>query len=194
VIHDAIAETISQCLVQISAKAARIMHLTHIIKTKELKKRLAEVYVHVFCFFRDIIQWFLKSRTSRFASSFNDQADKRFKEAASHITKLIDEIDNVAAVGGLAIQRLTLDGISSLHKRSDVAENRIIEQLNQIHAAVLQQPEQQINQAPSQTLLLGNDRARDLLENFDHISLRNQYVEYSISMATFFSICTYLAY
>jgi hypothetical protein len=58
--------------------------------------------------FRDIVELYLKSRTSRFLGSFNDKVNEGFQETAKAITELIDEIGKEATVGGFAMQRMTL--------------------------------------------------------------------------------------
>jgi hypothetical protein len=167
-------------LEQISAKAARCANLLHVIRTDSLRRKLADVYAHVFYFFRDIVEWYLKSRTSRFFGSFNDNVNNRFEETAKAIAERIEEIDKEAAAGGLAMQRVALQRVSLLHESVDQKMTVLEEGITGIQAELLRQRQQ-----PCRSHGTGLDTRDEmvcaLLATFDEVSLKNQGIEYKIS-------------
>ncbi|KAH8679033.1 hypothetical protein BGZ60DRAFT_255871 [Tricladium varicosporioides] len=178
--HDTIAETLSRTLEQISTKAARCANLLHIIRTDSLKCKLAEVYANVFYFFRDIVEWYLKSRTSRFFGSFNDKVNEKFEETAKAISERIEEIEKEAAVGGLAMQRVTLQGVKLLHESVDQKMAVLEEGIGDIQAELLRQRQQSWrNHEPN--FDIRSQMVYGLLESFDEVSLKSQDIEYKIT-------------
>jgi len=81
-----------------------------------MKRRLADVYTKLFNFFRDIMSWYMKPKTSRFFDSFNENVNKKLEETAQTIQGSIDNMERLAAIGGLAMQRATLQGISEMNQ------------------------------------------------------------------------------
>ena len=178
--HDSISETLSRTLEQISTKAARCANLLHVIRTDSLRCKLAEVYANVFYFFRDIVEWYLKSRTSRLFGSFNDKVQTKFEETAKAIAERIEEIDKEAAVGGFAMQRVTLQRVSLLHKSVDQKMTVLEEGITDIQAELLRQRQQSCYSHGS-CLDIRDEIVCGLLESFDEVSLKTQGIEYKIS-------------
>ena len=182
--HDSTAETLSTALEQISAKVARCAKILHVIKTDSLRGKLAEVYAAMFYFFRDIVEWYHKSRTSRFLGSFNDSVNKKFETTAATITVLIDEIDKEAAVGGFAMQWAALQGLSSLNERLDHNMTQLKDSITDIQMELIRQ-RQHPRPIPSQEYDLETNMVRKLLENFNEVSfngwLNDQGIECTIS-------------
>lgn len=84
-----------------------------------MKRRLADVYTKLFNFFHDIMWWYMKPKTSRFFDSFNENVNKKLEETAQTIQGSIDNMYSEAAIGGLAMQRATLQGISEMNQIHD---------------------------------------------------------------------------
>jgi hypothetical protein len=145
-----------------------------------MRKRLAEVYSNFFYFLRDIIQWYLKSRTSRFFGSFNEKVTERFEETAKVITERIDEMDKEAAIGGLAMQRSILHGVSSIYENMDQKMSTLTESVTDVRDELLHLRQQSYRSA-QRDFDISDDMVNGLLQSFDQISLTRQSIEYTIS-------------
>ncbi|KAI0809846.1 hypothetical protein GGR55DRAFT_689098 [Xylaria sp. FL0064] len=87
----------------ISDKVATCSGLIVIIKTQRLRKKLANIYARMFEFYRDVIKWYLQSRSSRVFSSFNDNLKKGFNDATKGIEDCIKESYREAYLGSVAM-------------------------------------------------------------------------------------------
>lgn len=151
--------------------------MIHVIKTESMKRRLAEVYSHFFYFLRDIVQWYLKSRTSRFFASFNDHVNIKLSETASKITELINEMDKEAELGGLAMQRKTMEDIHIFKTNTEQDINALKDGLMDIHDILLLNRQESYYRA--QQFPLGNSAGiiETLLRSFDQIVAARNRVE-----------------
>ncbi|KAI1348457.1 hypothetical protein F5Y01DRAFT_306769 [Xylaria sp. FL0043] len=112
--HSEIAETLSQSVASISDKVATCSSLIVIIKTQRLRKKLANIYARMFEFYRDVMKWYLQSRSSRVFSSFNDNLKKGFNDARNVIEDCINELYREASVGSTAMLAILSGKVSSL--------------------------------------------------------------------------------
>jgi hypothetical protein len=103
-----------------------------------------------------------------------------FQETAKAITELIDEIDKEAAVGGFAMQRVTLQRVSLLHESVDQKMTLLDEGITDIRAELLRQREQSRRSNVSR-LDIRDEMVYGFLESFDEVSLKAQGIEYKIS-------------
>jgi hypothetical protein len=103
-----------------------------------------------------------------------------FQETAKAITELIDEIDKEAAVGGFAMQRVTLQRVSLLHESVDQKMTLLDEGITDIRAELLRQREQSCHSNLSR-LEIRDEMVYGFLESFDEVSLKAQGIEYKIS-------------
>lgn len=78
--------------------------------------------------------WYLKSKTSRFFDSFNDNVNKNFEGTAQAIQGCIDEMYNEAGIAGLAMQRATLSGMSQMSQNHDERFSAIEASLGEVKA------------------------------------------------------------
>ena len=59
--------------------AAKILLVLH---TREIRRLFSELYARVSNFYRDAIEWYMRSRSSRFFSSFSEKMKDRYVKAA----------------------------------------------------------------------------------------------------------------
>jgi hypothetical protein len=104
-----------------------------------MKRRLADVYTKLFNFFREVISWYLKSKTSRFFASFNDSVNKKLKETVQAIQTCISDMYNEANIAGLAMQRATLSGMSQWSQNQDLRFAAIETSLKEVKYELNQQ-------------------------------------------------------
>jgi len=104
--HDAIAETISQTVADITVKATRVTKVLNIITTQAMREVFSELYAQVFLFYRNAIEWYMKSKTSRFFGSFNEKLIEEYHNADKRIDNCIREMYREANIAGLAILRV----------------------------------------------------------------------------------------
>jgi hypothetical protein len=88
--HDAIPELLSKSVAEISEKVAICAQFVEIVEEKHLHERLADIYALLLKFYRDAMAWFLKSRVSRFMSSFNEELKDIYQQAVRDIEGRID--------------------------------------------------------------------------------------------------------
>lgn len=99
--HDKIGETLSEALAQVSGRAAACENLLSVVKTDFVRTRLADIYANVFFFFRDVMEWYLKSRISRFLNSFNDRVCDEYNKVVTAINDDINAMFDESKVAGL---------------------------------------------------------------------------------------------
>ncbi|KAI1122777.1 hypothetical protein F5Y10DRAFT_253233 [Nemania abortiva] len=112
--HSEIAKTLSDSITTISEKVAGCSALIVIIKTRRMRKKLANVYARMFKFYQEAIAWYLQSKFSRLLSSFNENLEKGFKEAEKDLDDCISELYREASVGGLAMIAMLHGKVSAL--------------------------------------------------------------------------------
>jgi Arc/MetJ-type ribon-helix-helix transcriptional regulator len=88
--HDTIPELLSKAVAEISEKVAICAQFVEIVEEKRLQERLADIYALLFRFYRDAMTWFLKSRASRFMSSFNEELKDVYQQAVSDMEGRIE--------------------------------------------------------------------------------------------------------
>ncbi|KAI0116461.1 hypothetical protein GGR51DRAFT_501415 [Nemania sp. FL0031] len=112
--HSEIAKTLSNSITAISEKVAGCSALIVIIKTRRMRRKLANVYARMFKFYQETIAWYLQSKFSRLLSSFNENLEKSFKEAEKDLDDCISELYREASVGGLAMIAMLHGKVSAL--------------------------------------------------------------------------------
>ncbi|KAI8665400.1 hypothetical protein NCS56_00975700 [Fusarium sp. Ph1] len=112
--HSEIAETLSKYTAKISDKVATCSNLILIIKTQEMRKKLANIYARMFRFYRDAIEWYLSSRLARAFQSFNENLKKGFSDAKEELEDDINELYRLAFVGSTAMAAIRNGQVSSL--------------------------------------------------------------------------------
>lgn len=101
--HDEIAVTISETVANVAVKATRAAKILHVIKTQVMRELFSELYAQVFLFYRDALEWYTKSKTSRFIGSFNEKMVERYEKASGHIESCISEMYREANIASLAM-------------------------------------------------------------------------------------------
>jgi hypothetical protein len=146
-----------------------------------MKRRLVEVYSQLFFFLRDIMEWYLKSRTSRFFQSFNENVNKKFKEVAKLIQDNIDEMYRESGIGGLAMQREALSAISGVEDNVFAISNKV----SSIGADIQDFKDELFRQRqqppPTIGFDVGNFMRETLLSNFEEVTFKSQGIEFTIS-------------
>ncbi|KAI8947805.1 hypothetical protein F4801DRAFT_559346 [Xylaria longipes] len=112
--HSDIAETLSKSVANISDKVATCSSLIIVIKTRRLRKRLANIYARMFQFYRDAIKWYLQSKLSRIFSSFNENLKKGCTDAMNDLEDCIKELYREASVGSAAMIAMLNSNYSEL--------------------------------------------------------------------------------
>ncbi|KAL9062333.1 MAG: hypothetical protein Q9157_009017 [Trypethelium eluteriae] len=112
--HKEIAESLSRAVADVSSKAAECANWLHSINTRDMRVMLAGIYAKVFEFFHGTIEWFIKSKISRFFDAFNSEISEKYLKAASDLNQRIQKMQNAGIIRSAAMQRSTLDGIEHL--------------------------------------------------------------------------------
>ena len=79
-------------MTEITEKAARAAKILLVLHTHAIRKLFSELYARVFNFYRDAIEWYMRSKTSRFFSSFNEKMRDRYVKAAKEIDDTVTEM------------------------------------------------------------------------------------------------------
>lgn len=103
--HNSIADTLSQSVADITAKVATSSNYLKVTPTDSMKRRLAEIYSQLFRFYRDALEWYMQSSTSKFFGSFNANVKSRFQDAVKTIENLIDQMVREGDIATLALLR-----------------------------------------------------------------------------------------
>lgn len=117
-----VAETISKTVADISAKAARAAKLIQVVTTQSMRELLAELYGHVFHFYRDAMEWYLSSKTSKFFSSFNEKLKEKFDKASKEIQDCMDEMYREGNIATLAL--LSMVNVTTTDTRNELVRQR----------------------------------------------------------------------
>ncbi|CAN9105305.1 unnamed protein product [Alternaria alternata] len=104
--HDEIADTISETVTEITEKAARAAKILLVLQTREIRMLFSELYARVFSFYRDAIEWYMRSRTSRFFASFNEKIKDRYVKAAKEIEDTVTEMYRLQSIALFAMQKI----------------------------------------------------------------------------------------
>ena len=104
--HDEIAEAISDAVTTVTEKAARASRFQALLSTRTMRRLFSKLYAQIFLFYRDVIDWYAKSRTSRFFASFNESLGERYKKTLEKIQNTLEEM--YEAVNLAHIARLQL--------------------------------------------------------------------------------------
>ncbi|KAF1828581.1 hypothetical protein BDW02DRAFT_603293 [Decorospora gaudefroyi] len=83
--HDEIADTIAETVTKITEKAARAAKILLVLHTRAIRELFSELYAQVFLFYRDAIEWYMKSKASRLFGNFNEKMKERYENAAEKI-------------------------------------------------------------------------------------------------------------
>jgi hypothetical protein len=79
---------------QHNQKAARAAKALLLVATKGMRHLLSKLYAQIFLFFRDIMEWYMMSRTYRLLSSFNENLQKRYEKAVTYIDSTIMDMSS----------------------------------------------------------------------------------------------------
>jgi len=90
--HDEIADDISDAITTVTEKAARASNILLVLRTRAMHRLLSELYAQVLLFYRDVIEWYKKSRTSRFLASFDESLGERYRKAKDKIEDMLNEM------------------------------------------------------------------------------------------------------
>lgn len=135
-------------------------------------RRLADIYTHVFTFFRDAMKWYLSSKASKVFSSINDSIGDQFEEAAQAIKSRINEMYRESQVGGLAEVREVRLTASSIHGDVKEIKEELIADVKDIRDEILRQRQDYDSQhSPYQNLDFGEMMRQTLLANFQEVKL-----------------------
>ncbi|KAH7088210.1 hypothetical protein FB567DRAFT_559899 [Paraphoma chrysanthemicola] len=141
--HDEIAEVISETVTEITEKAARAAKMLLLVRTREMRQLFSQLYAQVFAFYRSAMEWYLKSKPSRFFASFNEKIKDQYEKAATKIEKIVTEMyrqNDLAQFAWLRIQH------TDQERREEIRRQR------------LQTPDQY-------TLRLAGRNVQELLQN-----------------------------
>lgn len=83
--------------------ASRCAQLVDLIRTQQMREQLSKVYAQVFRFYRDALEWFMKSKTSRFLGSFNERIKANFEDSVKNINKSIKRMYRDCHIGMAAM-------------------------------------------------------------------------------------------
>ncbi|KAF2729990.1 hypothetical protein EJ04DRAFT_546010 [Polyplosphaeria fusca] len=120
--HEAVAETVAKTVADISVKAARCAKLVQVVTTSSMRELLAELYGHVFHFYRDAMEWFLSSKTSKFFGSFNEKLKERFETASRDIQNCMDEMYREGDIAALAM--ISMVNTTTADMRTEIVRQR----------------------------------------------------------------------
>jgi hypothetical protein len=104
--HDEIADTISETVTKITEKAARAANILLVLRTRAIRELFSELYAQVFLFYRDAIEWYMKSKASRFFASFNEKMKDRYEKAADNIETTVTEMYREKDIAHFALSRI----------------------------------------------------------------------------------------
>ena len=119
----------------------------------------------------------MKSRTSRFFSSFNDHIKVQLEETVVTITELIDEMDKEAGLGGLAMQRKTLEDVHVLKANVEEDIHKLKDGLMDIHGMLLIERQEAYRKAQDAPTGDSKSVLEQLLQSFDRMAEAGNRVE-----------------
>jgi len=160
--HDDIAETLSNAVSDISIDASLCVQLVDVICTQPMREHLSKVYAQVFRFYRDAIEWYVSSKTSKFFGSFNERIKGRFEEAQKGINKTIKRMFYGCTLGTAAMMKV-------VHRDTAISKAEIFRQ-RQNHTATNTDPGefmQEFLKAMYRFQAIENANSKSLPTNFD---------------------------
>ncbi|RAR16576.1 phytanoyl-CoA dioxygenase family protein [Stemphylium lycopersici] len=83
----------------ITDKAARAAQILILLRTKSIRGLFSELYAQVFLFYRDAMEWYMKSKAARFIDSFNEKMKGRYEKAAARMEVIIQEMYRTRELG-----------------------------------------------------------------------------------------------
>jgi hypothetical protein len=180
--HDTIAETISRSVAVLTSKVTLCAKLLDIIKTHSMRSRLVEVYSQMFFFLRDVMQWYLRSRTSRFFQSFNDAVNQKFEDVVKLIESNIEEMYKESGLGGLAMQREALSIMSGMDSSLLTMHNEmsvISTDIQDVKDELFRQRQQSFKYGSE--FDIGSFMRQALLSSFDEVTCKIEGFEFNLS-------------
>lgn len=105
---------LSRSVADITDKVATCAQFLSFITTTDMKTRLATVYAQLFAFYRDTLEWYMQSSTSKVFSSFNATINTRFQNSIKDIENGIAQISQCAQIGTGAMTRLIYENIQDM--------------------------------------------------------------------------------
>jgi DNA-binding ferritin-like protein (Dps family) len=148
-----------------------------------MRRRLVDVYSQVFFFLRDIMEWYLKSRTSRFFQSFNDNVNKKFEEVVKSIEANINEMYKESQIGGLAMQREALSTIAGVEYNVFAMHNKVTSigaDIQDFKDELIRQRQQAYREPAEFGFDVGNFMRETLLSNFEEVTFKREGIEFII--------------
>jgi hypothetical protein len=132
--HEAITETIFETVANITSKATRAANLLYIVNTHSMCEAFSEVYAQVFLFYRDAIEWYMKSKTSRFFGSFNEKMLEGYQKADANIERCINEMYREADVARMAMLKVVHTTVMDTQKEIERQRQQSHSNFNQTTA------------------------------------------------------------
>lgn len=120
--HEEIAETLSNSVTEIAIESSYCVQLIDVIRTPAMREQLSKVYSLVFRFFRDVIDWYLRSSRSKFFGSFNDSIKTRFEDAVRAIKDTISHMFNRSLPIAMAAR------VEMIHRDVDFSKAELLRQ------------------------------------------------------------------
>ncbi|KAF3045327.1 hypothetical protein E8E11_003619 [Didymella keratinophila] len=100
--YNDIAERLSEMIADITDRASRAAKLLLVYKTRDMRWLCSDLYAQVFLFYREVIEWYRKSKVKKALESFNANMTKPYERAVARIEILITEIYREGKVAGSA--------------------------------------------------------------------------------------------
>jgi DNA-binding ferritin-like protein (Dps family) len=130
------------------------------------------------------MEWYLKSRTSRFFQSFNDNVNKKFEEVAKSIEANINEMYKESEIGGLAMQREALSAISGVEDNVFAIHKKVAsigDDIQDFKDELFRQRQQTYRESSGVGFDVGNFMRQTLLSNFEEVTFKREGMEFIIS-------------
>ncbi len=144
-----------------------------------MRARLVDIYANVFHFFCDVMEWYHKSRTSRFFQSFNEKFDAKLVDVVKLINDQVSDMHKEGAVRGLAMKRKMLFQQSELNNNNMVLLNQMCQMRAEVGALRAEVSRQR--QSPQELGLdVGNSMIRTLLSNCETFTITSVGSKYII--------------
>jgi hypothetical protein len=89
---DEISDIISTTVPEITQRAAQVASTLLLVRTHAMRQLFSRLYAQVFLYYRDVIEWYMKSRAARFVSSFNEKIKQQYDKAGPEIDRTMADM------------------------------------------------------------------------------------------------------
>lgn len=104
----------SKYMAEISAKVALCSEWLHLIRTRNVRQRLAQIYARMFQFYGDVITWYLHSKGGRTLLSFNENLRRKFDDASRELEAAVAEFYRLLSLCTSSMITLMYDKVTSM--------------------------------------------------------------------------------